>query len=142
MNGEQSTEHFDNALKEYFGALVSGIDAKVSSMEAGGSKGSAERPTQRYDREAMYGKTPTKADRQAVGAKKGEVADHDPPLVKRYYEGDPSRGEKPGYKMTDAERRASAKDRSRMKPQPASESNSQGGKMSKYSKDMAEKWGL
>ena len=39
-----------------------------------------------------------------------------PPLVQRYYEGDPGIGEKPGYLMTPEERRASANDRSRMRP--------------------------
>ena len=88
-----------------------------------------------YNREAHYGKTPTKADRKALGADKTNVVDHNPPLVKRYHEGDPSTGEKPGHKMTDAERKASANDRSRMKLQPQKESQQQGGAMSKYSKD-------
>jgi hypothetical protein len=89
-----------------------------------------------------YGYSPTKADRNAVGAGKGQVADHDPPLVKRYYEGDPARGEKPGFQMTDAERRASAQDRERMTPQPQKESNQQGGIMSEYSKAKKKEHGL
>lgn len=85
-----------------------------------------------------YGNTPTKKDRQVVGGS----PDHDPPLVKRYYEGNPSIGEKPGYQMTAAERRASAQDRSRMNPSTKAEQNSQGGRMSKYSKEMKKKYGL
>jgi len=62
------------------------------------------KPTEPYNRRKHYGNTPTKKDRQVVGGS----PDHDPPLVKRYYEGDPSTGEKPGYQMTASERRASA----------------------------------
>ncbi|HEV7859654.1 MAG TPA: DUF4123 domain-containing protein [Pyrinomonadaceae bacterium] len=98
-------------------------------------------PTEPYSR-SKYGSTPTQADRRALGAGAGDVVDHDPPLVKRYYEGDKSIGEKPGYKMTDEELKASANDRSRMKLQPKDESNKQGGEMSKYSKDMKKKYGL
>ena len=65
------------------------------------------KPTESYNRRKHYGNTPTKKDRQVVGGS----PDHDPPLVKRYYEGDPSTGEKPGYQMTASERRASAQDR-------------------------------
>ena len=62
------------------------------------------KPTEPYNKRKHYGNTPTKKDRQVVGGS----PDHDPPLVKRYYEGDPSTGEKPGYQMTASERRASA----------------------------------
>lgn len=102
----------------------------------------AQKPAQPYNRKAHYGRTPTKADRAAVGAEKGEVADHTPPLVQRYYEGDPAIGEKPGYQMTPAERAASAQDRTRMSPQPKDESDSQGGKMAAYSRSMKRKFGL
>jgi hypothetical protein len=63
-------------------------------------------------------------------------------LVKRYYEGDPATGEKPGYQMTPEERRESAGDQSRMKPQPRDESNAQGGEMSQYSKKKKKEHGL
>ena len=96
------------------------------------------KPTEPYNRRKHYGNTPTKKDRQVVGGS----PDHDPPLVKRYYEGDPSTGEKPGYQMTASERRASAQDRSRMKPATRLEQNSQGGRMSHYSKEMKKKYGL
>jgi hypothetical protein len=66
--------------------------------------------------------------------KPGDIADHDPPLAKRLYEGDPQIGEKPGYQMTPEERAASASDRTRLKPQPKEDSNAQGGRMSHYSK--------
>ena len=96
------------------------------------------KPTEPYNRRKHYGNTPTKKDRQVVGGS----PDHDPPLVKRYYEGDPSTGEKPGYQMTASERRESAQDRSRMKPATRLEQNSQGGRMSHYSKEMKKKYGL
>jgi hypothetical protein len=99
-------------------------------------------PTEPYNRKLHYGRTPTAADRKAVGAVDGEVADHEPPLVKRYYEGDPATGEKPGYQMTPEERRESAGDQSRMKPQPRDESNAQGGEMSQYSKKKKKEHGL
>ena len=61
----------------------------------------------------------------AFGAGPGQVVDHDPPLVKRYHEGDPSIGEKPGMEMTEAELRASGSDRSRMALQDRTDSNKQ-----------------
>lgn len=96
------------------------------------------KPTEPYNRKKHYGNTPTKKDRQLIGGS----PDHDPPLVKRYYEGDPSIGEKPGYQMTASERKVSAQDRSRMKPSTKAEQNSQGGRMSQYSKEMKAKYGL
>lgn len=72
-----------------------------------GSPGLSE-PAEPYNRRDKYGNTPTKSDRQALGAGPDQVVDHDPPLVKRYYEGDPTIGEKPGYQMTQAERKAGA----------------------------------
>jgi RHS repeat-associated protein len=99
-------------------------------------------PTEAYNRQKHYGKTPTAADRKAVGAGADEVADHQPPLVDRYYEGDPSIGEPPGYTMTPAQRKASGGDRSRMAPQPKSESNAQGAEKSRYSREQKKKYGL
>jgi RHS repeat-associated protein len=99
------------------------------------------KPPEPYSRK-KYGRTPTASDRKALGARKDEVLDHDPPLVKRYYEGDPKIGEKPGTDMTDAELRASAKDRSRMHRQPRTESNRQGAEMSRYSRAMKKKLGI
>ena len=49
---------------------------------------------------------------EALGAGKGEVLDHDPPLAKKCYEGDSAIGERPGYQMTPPERAESAADRS------------------------------
>ncbi|QEM09136.1 DUF6443 domain-containing protein [Mucilaginibacter rubeus] len=104
--------------------------------------GSNDAPTERYNRKQHYGNTPKKSDRNALNAQSGDVVDHDPPLVERYYEGDPSTGEKPGYLMTPEERKQSANDRTRMKLQPQSESNSQGGKAAKYSNEQKKKYGL
>ena len=53
-------------------------------------------PTESYNRLDHYGRTPTAADRQALGAQPGQVVDHEPPLVQRYYEGDPATGRKRG----------------------------------------------
>ena len=91
-------------------------------------------PVKPYNRLGHYSRTPTAADRAALGAKANQVVDHEPPLVKRYYEGDKSIGEKPGKHMTADELKASANDRSRMRLQDKSESNAQGGVMSNYSK--------
>lgn len=93
-------------------------------------------PFEAYNRRAHYGNTPTAADRKALGAGEDEVVDHVPPLVQRFYEGDPARGGKPESEMSPAERRESAQDRSRMRTQPRRDSNKQGGEMSQYSKRM------
>jgi hypothetical protein len=100
------------------------------------------KPTESYNRKKHYGNTPKKSDRKHLGAGKDEVADHDPPLVKRYYEGDPKIGEKPGYQMTPKERKTSANDRTRMKKQSKEDSNKQGAEMSRYSKKKKEEYGL
>ena len=95
-------------------------------------------PIEPYNRRKHYGNTPTAQDRKKIGGS----PDHDPPLVKRYYEGDPSIGEKPGYLMTPDERKASAQDRTRMKPSTKEEQNKQGGEMALYSREMKKKYGL
>lgn len=118
------------------GCFTGGVQLKY----VGGAPKSV--PAEPYNRRAHYGKTPTAADREAVGAGTGEVADHDPPLVKRYYEGDPAVGEKPGYQMTPAERKASAGDQSRMSPQPRADSDKQGADMSRYSRGKKKEFGL
>lgn len=81
----------------------------------------------------VVGRTPTAADRKALGAGPGQVVDHDPPLVQRYYDGDPKAGEPPGHALSADQRKASAADRSRMRLQPKRESAAQGGAMKKYS---------
>jgi hypothetical protein len=133
-------------------AAIEGTEAATKGTEAAtkeatkgtevGSAKEASKPTEPYNRQTHYGKSPSAADRQAVGAGPGEVADHEPPLVQRYYEGDPSTGEKPGYMMTDKERKASAGDRSRMTPQPRADSDRQGGEMSAYSRQKKKEHGL
>jgi RHS repeat-associated protein len=99
-------------------------------------------PVEPYNRATHYGRTPTAADRAAIGAGRGEVADHTPPLVVRYYYGDPETGEMPGYRQTPEQRAASAADRTRMSPQPRSESNAQGGKMAAFAREMKRIFGL
>ena len=116
------------------------VEESTVEGAAEGAVGSGEsaipESTEPYNRRAHYGNTPTAADRKAVG---GESVDHDPPLVERYYKGDPARGEKPGRLQTPQERRASANDRSRMKPSTLEAQHKQGGKMSQYSKQMKKK---
>jgi RHS repeat-associated protein len=95
-------------------------------------------PTEAYDRQKHYGTTPTEADRKAVGGS----PDHDPALVKRYYEGDPARGEKPGHQQTPGERKASAADGSRMKKSTLKKQRQQGAEMARYSKQKKKEYGL
>jgi hypothetical protein len=118
--------------------------AKEMAADEAESAGTAHEtgPIEPYNRAKHYRKTPTQADREAIGAGKGQVADHDPPLVKRYYNGDPATGERPGHTMTSAERHASASDRSRMKVQSQEESNKQGWVLSQWSKRMRKMLGL
>lgn len=101
-----------------------------------------DKPAESYNRRKHYGNTPKKSDRKALDTKPDEVVDHDPELVKRYYEGDPATGEKPGYQMTPEERKESANDRSRMRNQPRTESNQQGADASRYSREQKKKHGL
>jgi len=71
----------------------SGAPAKVEAAaeaEAAAAPAARTAPTEAYNRAKHYGRTPTAADRKAIGAGSGEVADHNPPLVQRYYEGDPN----------------------------------------------------
>lgn len=112
-------------------------DASRGASKIGGD--AAQTSIEPYNRRKHYGNTPTKADRKALGATSGQVADHEPELVKRYYEGDPKVGEKPGKHMTDAERRKSANDRDRMRLQSKDESNKQGGRAAQYSKEQKKK---
>lgn len=100
------------------------------------------KPTEPYNRLQHYGRTPTKADRKAIGAGPGEVADHDPPLVQRYYEGDPKTGEKPGWQMTQQEREVSGRDRTRMGVQDRDDSDKQGAQMRQYSIKKKKEYGL
>lgn len=89
---------------------------------------------------AKYGRTPTRADRTHFGAGPDEVVDHDPPLVQRFYEGDPRIGEKPGIFMTDEELQRVGSDRTRMGLQPRPESNQQGWRMKEYSREMRKRF--
>jgi len=116
-------------------------DAGRTSRRLGGDA-AQEGPTEAYNRRRHYGATPTKGDRKALGAGEGEVVDHDPPLVQRYYDGDPRAGERPGYQMTSQERRASANDRRRQRVHSQRDSNKQGAEMSQYSKEQRKRHGL
>ncbi|WP_367868215.1 hypothetical protein [Pedobacter sp. WC2423] len=113
--------------------------AKSENVEPSSDKKDVNKPSEPYNRKKHYGNTPKKSDRKALDTKPGEVVDHEPELVKRYYEGDSSTGEKPGYQMTPEVRKSSANDRTRMKNQGRAESNSQGGRAKKYSMDQKKK---
>jgi hypothetical protein len=115
--------------------VVAGVQGIRSTSQTQG-------PTEAYNRLKHYGRSPTKADRAFYGARPGESIDHDPPLVMRYYEGDPALGERPGFELTPEARRGSANDRSRMKIATDAEQDSQGGRMSDYSKKQRQKNGL
>lgn len=86
-----------------------------------------------YDRVTHYGNTPTAADRIALGAREGQVVDHDPPLVERYYRGDPKTSEKAGFLMDQASRLRSAQDRTRMRLHSKEDSDLQSLTMRQYS---------
>jgi RHS repeat-associated protein len=129
------------AVSSLIGGALSGGASKIASLKSA-PEAPESGPTEAYNRKLHYGNTPTKTDRTALGANANEVVDHNPPLVKRYYEGDPASGEKPGYQMTPPERQASANDRSRMQLQPKPDSNKQGAEMSRYSKQKKQENGL
>jgi hypothetical protein len=97
---------------------------------------------ERYNRDVHYPNTPTAADRRALGAGPGQVVDHDPPLVRRWYDGDPAIGELPGRFMTPEQRAASAADRSRMRVMSKTESDRQGRLMRLWSELRARVLGL
>ena len=111
-----------------------------SNTPSGGN--TISRPLEAYNRRKHYGRTPTAADRRALGAGQREVVDHYPSLVDRYYEADPSIDEPPGYMMTPDERKKSAKDRSRMARQSREDSDAQGAEKARYSKNQKRKYEL
>jgi hypothetical protein len=119
-------------------AGAEGMPAAGGAETETAESSSTPKPTEAYNRKKHYGNTPTAADREAVGGS----PDHDPPLVKRYYEGDPARGEKPGYLQTPEECAASAGDRSRIKPSTVASQRSQGAEMAKYSRQKKKELGL
>jgi RHS repeat-associated protein len=88
-----------------------------------------------YSRD-FFPSTPTAADRTAIGGS----PDHVPAIVQRWYNGDPSVGERPLIFATPSERAASARDRSRMVPSTKNAQNSQGGTLSNWSKQMKRVW--
>ncbi|GET24694.1 hypothetical protein NT017_10230 [Prolixibacter sp. NT017] len=136
INANASSTSADDAV-ETETSPVKNVESGVG--ELGSDK--VQVPTEAYNRSKHYGRTPTAADRKVLGAEKDQVVDHTIPLVQHYYEGD-GNGGKPGYAMTPGERKAFAKDRTKMQKQSTRESNSQGGKMSHYSKQQKKKYGL
>jgi RHS repeat-associated protein len=88
-------------------------------------------PKSAYDRVRDYGYTPTSAQRSSVPP--GTSYDHNPTLVKHYYEGD-GKGGLPGYNQTQQEREAFAKSLAHGKPATIQQQHVQGGKASAFSK--------
>jgi len=86
-------------------------------------------PTRPYNRARDYPNSPSAANRRAG------ITDHQPPLVQRYYEGDPAANEPPGHQMTPEQRAESAADPARLQI-PEEDYHSQGGKMRQYSMGM------
>jgi RHS repeat-associated protein len=96
-------------------------------------------PSRAYDRMAQYGRTPTAAQRASVPD--GQEFDHDPPLVKHYYEG-PGDGSLPGFNLTQAEREAYARSLDVGNAATGAAQRAQGAVMAAYSKFMKQQWGL
>ncbi|NDV78467.1 RHS repeat domain-containing protein [Dysgonomonas sp. 511] len=95
-------------------------------------------PTEPYNRQKHYGNTPTAAQKSSVPA--GMEFDHDPMLVKHYYEG--VDGSLPGYNMTNAERRKFAQDINNGKAATPKEQRRQGAKAAAYSKKKKKQCGF
>lgn len=92
-------------------------------------------PIEPFNREKHYGKTPTEADKRAIGGS----PDHDPPLSIRYVVGDEASQEPPGYTMTPEERHASGSDRGRMHQSTVPEQKSQGGTINRVGRKVMER---
>ena len=123
------------------GSLTKLTERVMTSSEEKTTANVATKPTQAYNRQLHYGKTPTAADRKALNATKNDVVDHKRSLVEHYYEGD-GKGGKPGYQLTDKERKTFAKDRNNMQLQPKTDSNKQGAEKANYSKQKKKEFGL
>jgi len=93
-------------------------------------------PTEAYDRQGHYGYTPTDTQRKSVPA--GFEFDHDPPLVKHYYEGVDGI---PGFRMTQEERVAYASSLESGSAATAAEQRAQGA-LAAYSKQMKRMFAL
>jgi RHS repeat-associated protein len=96
-------------------------------------------PDEAYNRRVHYGDTPTPEQRASVPA--GMEFDHDPVLVRHYYDG-PGDGSLPGFNLTEAERKASAADPNSGKAATPAEQRRQGAEAARYSKEQKRKYGL
>jgi RHS repeat-associated protein len=125
---------------ESFSAISSqgkgGVKNKVNNEEQ-----SLPAPKEAYNRQKHYGKTPTAKDRKDLNAGKDDDIDHITPLVRHFYEGD-GKGGKPGYLMTDIERKLWAAYQDNMRVAPKSNNRSEGGALSQYSKDKKKQYNL
>jgi RHS repeat-associated protein len=96
-------------------------------------------PKVAYERVPRYGNTPTAAQKASVPA--GMEFDHDPMLVKHYYEG-PGDGTLPGYNLTGAERKAFGARLDVGSAATPSQQRAQGAAAARYSKAQKKIWGL
>jgi len=89
-------------------------------------------PTEPYNRVKHYGHTPTAEQKASVP--EGMEFDHNPMLVKHYYEG--VDGSLPGFNMTQEERLRFARDVNNGRAATPQEQREQGGEAAAYSKKM------
>jgi hypothetical protein len=96
-------------------------------------------PDKAYSRTGHYGNTPTVAQRASVPP--GMEFDHNPTLVKHYYEGDGAGGLS-GFNMTQNERLQHARSLSSGSAATPTQQRAQGGAAAQYSKEQKKKLGL
>lgn len=96
-------------------------------------------PDEVYARRQHYGITPTAEQRASVPP--GMEFDHEPVLVRHYYDG-PGDGRLPGYNLTPGERKTTAASPSSGRAATPTEQRRQGAEAAKYSKEQKRKWGL
>jgi RHS repeat-associated protein len=96
-------------------------------------------PDEPYNRVKHYGNTPTTQQRASVPP--GMEFDHDPMLVKHFYEG-PGDGSLPGYNLTPAERVKYGASLDHGGPATPAAQRAQGAAAAAYSKAMKKLWGL
>jgi len=96
-------------------------------------------PKAQYKRVEHYGNTPTAAQKASVP--EGMEFDHNPMLVKHYYEG-AGEGSIPGYNLTNYERKAFGVRLDSGSPATPKQQRIQGAEAAKYSKEQKKIWGL
>ncbi len=98
-------------------------------------------PTEAFNRDYHYGRTPNAAQKASVPNPETQIFDHDPPLGVHYYYGD-GKGGRPGYMMTQAEREAYGGSLSSGKPGLRSDMKPQGGRVKGFTERVRKSLGL